>query len=123
MLLDEVLGLRFAVLVLAGAEEPVRQSAEALAEQLSGVCLRVLPAARAAEAGAGDVVDLEGTLAAWFALHQADAAVVRPDRYVYGASRGSGIERFREELRRFVHLPTVLQRQEAPAKALLSSGA
>ncbi len=122
-LLDEVLGLRFAVLVLAEAGESVRQSAEALAAELAGVCLRVLPAARAAEARTGDVVDLEGRLAAWFAGHQADAVVVRPDRYVYGASQGSGIERFRQELRRFIHRPAEGQRDEAPTKALVSSGA
>jgi 3-(3-hydroxy-phenyl)propionate hydroxylase len=122
VLLDDVLGLRFAVLVLAEAAESVRQSAEALAAELGGVCLRVLPAARAAEARTGDVVDLEGKLAAWFAGHHADAAVVRPDRYVYGASRGSGIERFREELRRFVHPAPAPREDEAPVKVLLSSG-
>jgi len=122
VLLDEALGMRFAVLVLGNADEPVLQSAEALAAQLGGVCLRVLPVARPVETRTGDVVDLEGKLFAWFSLHEADAVVVRPDRYVYGASRGSGIERFREELRRFVHLPPVARRDQAPAKALLSSG-
>jgi len=121
-MLDEALGMRFAVLVLGNADEPVLQSAEALAAQLGGVCLRVLPVARPVETRTGDVVDLEGKLFAWFSLHEADAVVVRPDRYVYGASRGSGIERFREELRRFVHLPPVARRDQAPAKALLSSG-
>ncbi len=123
VLLDEVLGNRFAVLVLAGAADSVRQSAEALAQELGGQCLRVLPAARAAEACAGDVVDLEGKLAEWFTWHHADAAVVRPDRYVYGASQGSSIERLREELRHFIHLPAPSRRSDAPAKALLSSGA
>jgi 3-(3-hydroxy-phenyl)propionate hydroxylase len=122
VLLDEVLGNRFSVLVLAGAGESVRQPAEALAQEVGGVCLRVLPAEQAAEARAGDVVDLEGKLAAWFTQHHADAAVVRPDRYVYGASRGAGLERFREELRRFIQQPRAPQRSDAPANTLLSSG-
>jgi 3-(3-hydroxy-phenyl)propionate hydroxylase len=122
--LDDACGRGFVVFTLAGAEETVRQSAEALAREVSGLSLRILPAERASEARTGDIVDISGKLAAWFAQYQADAAVIRPDRYVYGASRGSaGIEHLRKELGRFIHLPTVARSEEAPARALLPSRA
>ncbi len=122
--LDDVYGHGFVVLTLAGASDTVRQSAEALAREVGGLALRILPAERAAEARNGDVVDTSGKLAAWFAQYQADAAVIRPDRYVYGASRGSaGIEHLRKELGHFIHLPTAARNEEAPARALLPSSA
>lgn len=123
VLLDDVYGHGFAVFTLANVDETVRQSAEALAREIGGLSLRILPAERAAEARAGDVVDISGKLAAWFAQYQADAAVIRPDRYVYGASRGAGIEHLRKELSRFIHLPIVAKAEEAPARALLPSSA
>jgi 3-(3-hydroxy-phenyl)propionate hydroxylase len=121
--LDDVCGRGFAVLTLASAEDPVRQSAEALAREIGGLWLRILPPERAAEARSGDVVDLSGKLAAWFAQYHADAAIVRPDHYVYGASRGTAIEQLRKELHRFIHLPTASRSAEAPARALLPSSA
>ncbi len=122
-LLDDVLGIRFAVLVLGSAAESVRQSAEALAQELGGVCLKVLPAERSGEARAGEVVDLEGRLAEWFTQHQADVTVVRPDRYVFGVSRGEAIEPLRQTLRGFIHGAVASSPEEAPARTLLSSGA
>lgn len=121
--LDDVCGHGFVVFTLASAEETVRQSAEALAREIGGLWLRILPAERAQEARPGDVVDTSGKLAAWFAQYQADAAVVRPDHYVYGASRGAAIEQLRTELGRFIHLPTAARSAEAPARALLPSSA
>jgi 3-(3-hydroxy-phenyl)propionate hydroxylase len=118
-----VCGRGFAVLTLASVEDSVRQSAEALAREVGGLWLRILPAERAAEAKAGDVVDISGKLAAWFAQYHADAAVVRPDHYVYGASHGAAIEQLRKELHRFVHVPTASRSEEAPARALLPSSA
>lgn len=121
--LDDVSGRGFSVLTRADAPETVRQSAEALAREVGGLCLRVLPPERAAEARPGDVVDVSGKLMAWFVQFQADAAIIRPDRYVYGASRGAAIEQLREELRRFIHLPATARAVEAPARALLPSSA
>jgi len=121
--LDDVSGRGFTVLTLADAPETVRQSAEALAREVGGLWLRVLPTERAAEARAGDVVDVSGKLTAWFVQYQADAAVIRPDRYVYGASRGAAIEQLREELRRFIHLPVASRTEEPLARALLPSSA
>ncbi|MDY7225773.1 bifunctional 3-(3-hydroxy-phenyl)propionate/3-hydroxycinnamic acid hydroxylase [Hyalangium rubrum] len=120
--LDEVLGSRFAVLVRDEVAEPVRQSAEALAQELEGVCLRVLPSERAREARQGDVVDVEGKLGEWFSRHQADAVVVRPDRYIYGAARGPGLEVLREELRGFIQRPESRRSDTTPSQVLLSSG-
>jgi 3-(3-hydroxy-phenyl)propionate hydroxylase len=122
-LLDDVFGPRFAVLILAGVSEPVRHSAEALAQELEGVCLRVLPADKAGEARAGDVVDREGKLAAWFAQHQADTVVVRPDRYVFGGSSGPAIEELREELRGFIQRPAAPQAEPSSRLARRSSSA
>lgn len=121
--LDDVCGRGFVVFTLASAEETVRQSAEALAREIGGLWLRILPAERAQEARTGDVVDTSGKLAAWFAQYQADAAVIRPDHYVYGASRGAAIEQLRTELGRFIHLPPAARSEEAPARALLPSSA
>jgi 3-(3-hydroxy-phenyl)propionate hydroxylase len=121
--LDDVCGRGFTVLTLAEAPETVRQPAEALAREVGGLWLRVLPAARAAEARAGDVVDVSGKLTAWFVQYQADTAIIRPDRYVYGASRGAAIEQLREELRRFIHLPAAPRAEEVPSRALLPSSA
>jgi 3-(3-hydroxy-phenyl)propionate hydroxylase len=121
--LDDVSSRGFTVFTLADAADTVRQSAEALAREVGGLCLRILPAERAGEARAGDVVDVSGKLTAWFVQYQADAAVVRPDRYVYGVSRGAAIEQLREELRRFIHMPAAPRTEEAPARALLPSSA
>ena len=121
--LDDVSGRGFTVLTPADAPETVRQSAEALAREVGGAWLRVLPAEKAAEARAGDVVDVSGKLMAWFVQYQADAVIIRPDRYVYGASRGAGIEQLREELRGFIHPPVTSRSEEAPARALLPSRA
>ena len=121
--LDDVGGRGFRVLTLASADGTVRQSAETLAREVGGLCLRILPAERAEEARAGDVVDISGKLAAWFAQYHADAAVVRPDHYVYGASRGAAIEQLRKQLHPFIRVPTASRSEEAPARALLPSSA
>ncbi|WP_224368518.1 bifunctional 3-(3-hydroxy-phenyl)propionate/3-hydroxycinnamic acid hydroxylase MhpA [Hyalangium versicolor] len=121
--LDDVMGNRFAVLSLADVTEPVRQSAEALARELGGVPLRVLPAERAAEAGPGDVVDVEGKLAAWLSRFHADTVLLRPDRYVYGVSRGSAIEKLREQVRPFIHRSEAEPVEERPTHVSLTSNA
>jgi 3-(3-hydroxy-phenyl)propionate hydroxylase len=121
--LDDVCGRGFVVFTLASADETVRQSAEALAREIGGLWLRILPAERTGEARSGDVVDISGKLAAWFAQYQSDAAVIRPDHFVYGASRGAALEQLRKELGRFIHLPKTARNEEAPARALLPSNA
>jgi 3-(3-hydroxy-phenyl)propionate hydroxylase len=121
--LDDVFGPRFAVLSLASAAEPVRGAAEALARELEGQYLRVLPADRAGEARAGDVVDTEGKLAAWFTQHGSDTAVVRPDRYVFGGSSGPAIEKLREELRGFIQRPSAPLAEPSAAPVRRTSGA
>jgi 3-(3-hydroxy-phenyl)propionate hydroxylase len=111
------------VLCLPEVAEPVRQSAETLAQELGGVMMRVLPADRAGEAGAGDLVDLEGKLAAWLARYDADSVVLRPDRYVFGASRGSAIEKLREQVRPFIHRPEAGKPEESSPRVSLTSSA
>jgi 3-(3-hydroxy-phenyl)propionate hydroxylase len=121
--LDDALGNRFAVLCLPEVAEPVRQSAETLAQELGGVMLRVLPADRAGEAGPGDLVDVEGKLAAWLARYDADSVVLRPDRYVFGTSRGSAIEKLREQVRPFIHRPEAGATEESSPRVSLTSSA
>lgn len=121
--LDDVLGNRFVALCTADVSEPVRQAAESLVRELGGVVLRVLPASRASEAGPGSVVDVEGKLGAWFTQYQADTVLLRPDRYVYGASRGAAIERLREQIRPFIHQPKPEPVEETPARVSLTSSA
>ncbi|ADO67884.1 bifunctional 3-(3-hydroxy-phenyl)propionate/3-hydroxycinnamic acid hydroxylase [Stigmatella aurantiaca] len=119
--LDSLFGNRFALLCMADTAEPVRRSAEALARDLGGVLLRVLPAARAGEARTGDVVDEGGYLSAWFSTHQADTVVVRPDRFVYGASLGDQIEKLREQVRAFIRPLPMESLEEVPAPSRMSS--
>ena len=78
---------------------------------------------RASEAGPGDVVDVEGKLAAWFTRFHADTAVLRPDRFVYGATSGSGIEKLREQVRPFIHAASAPKAEQEPARALRISNA
>ncbi len=124
VLLDDALGgNRFAVLCLASVTEPVRASAEALAQEVAGVLLRVLPPERAAEAQAGDVVDVEGKLTAWFTQYKVDTAVLRPDRYVFGAASGSAIEKVREQVRPLIHQSVPPRAEKEPVRTLRTSSA
>ena len=122
-LLDVALGNRFAVLCLSSVAEPVRASAEVLTRELGGVLVRVLPAERASEARAGDVVDVEGKLGAWFTRFHADTVVVRPDRYVFGASSGPALEQLREQVRPLIHTPATPEAAPELARALRTSNA
>jgi len=52
----------------------------------------------------GELAETEGVCAAWFARHRCTAAVVRPDRYVYGvASDARELDALLEELRSALH--------------------
>ncbi|RKH65498.1 bifunctional 3-(3-hydroxy-phenyl)propionate/3-hydroxycinnamic acid hydroxylase [Corallococcus llansteffanensis] len=100
--LDDVIGQRFAVLTRPGAPADVQQAAKALAEDIGGTWLSVAPAARSGVGRAGEVVDLEGKLGAWFAQHAADLVVLRPDRYVYGATNRAGVAQLHATLKQAV---------------------
>ena len=50
-------------------------------------------------AGEGEIVDIEGKLEAWFDKHRATIAVVRPDRFVFGAAGEGGAAQIEAELR------------------------
>lgn len=110
--LDEVLGSGFAVLVHPETREASRRAAQALADSIGARCVKVLPA-RSAQARPGEVVDLDGKLDAWFREHRVDIAVLRPDRYVFGAVRGSHLAGLATALRGWIHGPL---RSEAPVR-------
>ena len=100
--LDELLGPGFAVLVHPEARETVRRGAQVLADSLGARCLRIIPP-RSGQAQSGEVVDTEGKLDAWFNEHRVEIAVLRPDRYLYGAVRGSHLASLSMALRRWIH--------------------
>jgi len=50
------------------------------------------------------LVERDGLVAAWFARHGAAAAIVRPDRYVYGVAQDAAqLRRLRTELENLLH--------------------
>ncbi|MFL5351440.1 bifunctional 3-(3-hydroxy-phenyl)propionate/3-hydroxycinnamic acid hydroxylase [Archangium sp.] len=102
--LDELLGPGFAVLVHPDTRETARRGAQQLAESLGAQCLRIIPP-RSGQAQPGEVVDTEGKLDAWFREHRVEIAVLRPDRYLYGAVRGSHLAALSTALRGWIHGP------------------
>ncbi|MFP2930713.1 bifunctional 3-(3-hydroxy-phenyl)propionate/3-hydroxycinnamic acid hydroxylase [Pyxidicoccus sp. 3LG] len=81
-LLDDTLGPGFAV--LSRRNGLATEEARALAEALGGRAITV-GSAGVRSTGPGDVEDHTGRLAEWFTRHAVDVAVVRPDRFVFGA--------------------------------------
>jgi 3-(3-hydroxy-phenyl)propionate hydroxylase len=81
-LLDDTLGPGFAV--LSRRSSPATEAAQALAEALGGKAVTVSPAGMRSVSGA-EVEDHTDRLAEWFTRHGVDLAVVRPDRFVFGA--------------------------------------
>jgi 3-(3-hydroxy-phenyl)propionate hydroxylase len=102
--LDELLGPGFAVLVHPDTRDTYRRAAQALADSIGARCLRILPP-RASQAQPGEVVDREGKLDAWFRTQGAEIVVLRPDRYVFGAVRGSHLAWLTTALRGWIHGP------------------
>jgi 3-(3-hydroxy-phenyl)propionate hydroxylase len=102
--LDELLGPGFSVLVHPDTRETARRGAEVLADSLGARCLRLIPP-RAGQAQPGEVVDTEGKLDAWFREHRVEIAVLRPDRYLFGAVRGSHLAWLSTALRGWIHGP------------------
>jgi 3-(3-hydroxy-phenyl)propionate hydroxylase len=107
--LDDALGPGFAVLSWAPAgapartiEDSVRSSAPRLWEALGARFLRAVPAAARAS-GPDEIRDVEGKLAAWFARYQAAVAVIRPDRFVFGALPAAQAQRLGPALRAQAH--------------------
>ncbi|SPO54623.1 Monooxygenase FAD-binding protein [Pseudomonas sp. JV551A1] len=99
--LDDVLGANFAIVatsseVLSAFDEQTRESWKAL----EGRLIQIQPQALAANGGACDawvLQEREALFNGWLERLGAVAAVVRPDRYVYGVACSA------EELRRLVH--------------------
>ncbi|NMO18836.1 bifunctional 3-(3-hydroxy-phenyl)propionate/3-hydroxycinnamic acid hydroxylase [Pyxidicoccus fallax] len=81
-LFDDALGSGFAV--LSRKNSPATDAARGLAEALGGRAVTVGPAGMRST-GAAAVEDHTGRLAEWFTRHGVDLAVVRPDRFVFGA--------------------------------------
>ncbi|HYO53863.1 bifunctional 3-(3-hydroxy-phenyl)propionate/3-hydroxycinnamic acid hydroxylase [Archangium sp.] len=112
--LDELLGPGFAVLVHPDTREASRRGAQVLAESLGARCLRIIPP-RSGQAQPGEVVDVEGKLDAWFREYKVEIAVLRPDRYIFGAVRGSHLAWLSAALRGWIRGP--LRGVEPPALA------
>ena len=104
VLLDELLGPGFAVLVRQGTQEASARAAQALADALGARCLSVI-AQDKRPARDGEVMDREGVLGAWFERYGVDIAVLRPDRYLFGAVRGSHLSWLAGALRERIRGP------------------
>ncbi|AKJ00110.1 3-(3-hydroxy-phenyl)propionate hydroxylase [Archangium gephyra] len=118
--LDELLGPGFAVLVHPDTRETARRGAQVLADSLGARCLCIIPP-RSGQAQPGEVVDTEGKLDAWFREHKVDIAVLRPDRYLFGAVRGSHLAWLSTALRGWIHGPPGALAPPPSASALKSS--
>ncbi|MBM7119288.1 bifunctional 3-(3-hydroxy-phenyl)propionate/3-hydroxycinnamic acid hydroxylase [Archangium primigenium] len=119
VLLDDVLGPGFAVIVRHGVPEASARAAQVLADSLGATCVRLVPP-RKTPAQAGEVTDLGGKLATWFHQHDADIAVLRPDRYLFGAVRSSHLSWLSVALRQRIQGP--LRSTTPPARAGASVG-
>lgn len=102
--LDDVLGPGFAVLVHPDTREASQRAAQVLADSLGARCVRIIPP-RSGHAQPGEAVDVEGRLDAWFREHRVEIAVLRPDRYLFGAVRGSHLAWLSAALRGWMHGP------------------
>jgi 3-(3-hydroxy-phenyl)propionate hydroxylase len=120
--LDELLGPGFAVLVHPDTGDVFRRAAQSLAESLGARCVRIIPP-RSGQAQPGEVVDLEGKLDAWFREHRVEIAVLRPDRYLFGAVRGSHLAWLTTALRGWIHGPLRLEPTDFESGGALSSSA
>lgn len=86
VLLDEVLGHGFAVVATERDPRWLLAGSPALWEGLGTRFVRVAPRARQTPVeGTVEVADLDGALGAWFRRRRTDTAVLRPDRFVFGA--------------------------------------
>ena len=104
VLLDELLGPGFSVLVHPLTREASVRGAQMLAESLGARCLRIAPPNQKS-LQPDEVADVEGRLDAWFHEHRVDVAVLRPDRYLFGAVRGPHLAWLSAALRRQVRGP------------------
>jgi 3-(3-hydroxy-phenyl)propionate hydroxylase len=105
--LDDALGPGFAVLGWApagDAEARLRSSSSRLWESLGARCLRAVPAS-ARVTSEHEIRDVEGKLAAWFHRYRAAVAVIRPDRFVFGALPADQAERLGPALQRAIGAP------------------
>lgn len=83
---DRWLGPGFAAV---GADvDPRAADRDGLLRRLGARFVRIVGRARPAEPGVVDVVDATGRIFNWFVRHRVGVAIVRPDRYVFGAAPG-----------------------------------
>jgi 3-(3-hydroxy-phenyl)propionate hydroxylase len=106
--LDDLLGPGFAVLVRQGTQESSARAAQGLADALGARCVRIR-AQDKRPVREGEVMDREGVLDAWFQEYGVDIAVLRPDRYLFGAVRGSHLSWLAGALRQQIRGPLRVQ--------------
>jgi 3-(3-hydroxy-phenyl)propionate hydroxylase len=86
------------------AEAKLRASNARLWQSIGARFLRVIPAYDRATS-AYEIRDVEGGLAAWFRRYRAAVAVIRPDRFVFGALPADRAERLGPALQRAIGTP------------------
>ncbi|WP_091302823.1 bifunctional 3-(3-hydroxy-phenyl)propionate/3-hydroxycinnamic acid hydroxylase [Micromonospora halophytica] len=102
---DDVVGTGFVLLTLEDPTPALDPDAVAFLDALGTrrVTVRPADAAPPADAAGTDVVDLDGVHLTWLAGANADAALIRPDFYVFGVAAGpDGLAALVDDLRQQV---------------------
>jgi 3-(3-hydroxy-phenyl)propionate hydroxylase len=80
-LLEEVVGPGFLVVTrTGGSRDWLTADSRALLQRIGGACVTI----GGADGGPGDLAETDGLFALWCRENDCEAAIVRPDRYVYG---------------------------------------
>lgn len=116
---DDVVGGGWVVLTTGwDATEQLSLSSRGLLETLAAHVVHVEPPASAA----GALIDIDGTYRSWLAGLEADAVVIRPDFYLFGAADGpSDLDAALEDLR--AQLRVTVDLGPSPATAVARDGA
>ncbi len=106
-LLDEFLGSGFALL-LHEPKELMLSVLEAFKTALSGVPLQLLTTVSASSTPhpTDDIISIqeqEDVLSTWFKMMQAEAVLIRPDRYVFDACRLADLHTMLESLKKYIY--------------------
>ena len=92
-LLDDVIGPGFALLVNGASEPKLSRAAAQVLEAVDGEIAWISPADTEIEDAAipqpRRLLDLDAAYTRWFADHEFDAVLVRPDHCIYGAAAGA----------------------------------
>jgi 3-(3-hydroxy-phenyl)propionate hydroxylase len=100
LMLDDATGARFRIISSRKDKLTVDVSLDPFLQDIDAALIEVRDGEEIFVNGTSRGTDNYGQLASWFAQHQCDAAIVRPDGYVFGTSRSTGgLQRLLVELK------------------------